>query len=211
MEKRLGWEGFITVDIETVRKLVLSLTVAIGVLMYAFTNSRLDAANSLHETIEWAGIMAIVICILGRAWASLYTAASKDKPFVNDGPYSVTRNPRHFFSILGIAGVGAQLGSVVAGLIFGILGWAVAYVTALQEERAMLERHGAAFADYMASVPRFLPNPRLWRDVPSLTLMPPSILRTFGEATVLLLSVLVAEGFEQLQNIGVLPLLLRLP
>jgi len=72
-------------------------------------------------------------------------------------------------------------------------------------------RHGATFADYMASVPRFVPRPRLWRDVSTLTIMPPTILRTFGDATVLLLSVLVAEGFEQLQNIGVLPVLLRLP
>ena len=200
-----------TDNIQTVRKLVLSLAVLTGVLMYAFTNSQLDAADSLHEIIEWVGIVAIVICILGRTWASLYIAGCKAEPFMTEGPYSVTRNPLYFFSIFGIAGVGFQLGSAVAGVIFGMLAWAVFYVTALQEERAMVARHGATFADYMASVPRFVPRPRLWRDVSTLTIMPPTILRTFGDATVLLLSVLVAEGFEQLQNIGVLPVLLRLP
>jgi protein-S-isoprenylcysteine O-methyltransferase Ste14 len=200
-----------TVEIQTVRRLVLGLAVLICVLMYVFTNSRLDAANSIHEMIEWVGIVAIVICILGRTWASLYVAACKAEPFVTQGPYSVMRNPLYFFSILGIAGVGLQLGSVVAGVVFGVLAWAVGYVTALQEERAMMERHGVAFADYMATVPRFLPNPRLWRDLSTLTIVPPTILRTFGDATVLLLSVLVAEGFEQLQNMGILPVLLRLP
>jgi hypothetical protein len=63
----------------------------------------------------------------------------------------------------------------------------------------------------MARVPRFLPDPRRWRDVPALTIMPPKILRTFGDAMMFLLSVPIAEGFEQLQNIGVLPILLRLP
>jgi hypothetical protein len=155
--------------------------------------------------------VAIVICILGRTWASLYIAASKDKPFVTEGPYSVMRNPLYFFSIFGMAGVGAQLGSVVAGAIFGGLAWAVFYVTTLQEERVMLERHGVAFADYLAAVPRFMPNPRLLHEKPTLTIMPPTVLHTFGDATVLLLSVLVAEGFDRLQSAGVLPVLFRLP
>ena len=63
----------------------------------------------------------------------------------------------------------------------------------------------------MATVPRFLPNPRLWRDAPTLTIMPPKMLRTFADAMVFLLTVPLAEAFEQLQNIGVLPVLLRLP
>jgi protein-S-isoprenylcysteine O-methyltransferase Ste14 len=198
-------------DVQTIRKLVLSVAFLIGVLMFALTNSRLDAGNSAHEMIEWAGVVAIVVCILGRTWASLYIAGRKIEQFVTDGPYSVMRNPLYFFSIIGTAGAGAQLGSVVAGAVFGTLAWAVFYVVTLQEERLMAERHDGAFAKYMASVPRFLPNPRLWRDQPTLTIMPPKILRTFADAMLFLLSVPLAEGFEQLQNIGVLPVLFRLP
>ena len=102
-------------------------------------------------------------------------------------------------------------GSVVAGPVFGALAWAVFYVVTLQEERVMAARYHGAFADYMASVPRFLPNPRLWHDKPTLTIMPPKILRTFADAMLFLLSVPIAEGFEQLQNAGVLPVLFRLP
>ena len=40
--------------------------------------------------------------------------------------------------------------------------------------------------------------------------MPPKMVRTFADATVLLLSVPLAEGFEQLQKVGVLPVLLHL-
>jgi len=54
-------------------------------------------------------------------------------------------------------------------------------------------------------------GPRLWRDEPTLTIIPPKVLRTFADAMVFLLTVPLAEGFEQLQNIGVLPVLLRLP
>lgn len=198
-------------EVQIVRKIVLGLAVLLGVLMFALTNSRLGATNSTHEMIEWIGVVAITVCILGRTWTSLYIAGRKIEQLVTDGPYSVMRNPLYFFSILGAAGAGAQLGSVVAGLVFGALAFAVFYVVTLQEERLLADRYGAAFADYTATVPRFWPDPRLWRDVPVLTIIPPRILRTFADAMLFLLAVPVAEGFEKLQNMGVLPILMRLP
>jgi protein-S-isoprenylcysteine O-methyltransferase Ste14 len=201
----------IIAEVQTIRKLVLGAAFLIGVLMYALTNSRADAGNNTHEMIEWAGIAAIVVCILGRTWASLYIAGRKIEQFVTDGPYSVVRNPLYFFSIIGTAGAGALLGSIVAGVVFGALAWAVFFVVTLQEERVMTERYDGAFASYMASVPRFLPNPRLWRDKPTLTIVPPKILRTFADATLFLLMVPLAEGFEHLQSTAVLPVLFRLP
>ncbi len=77
-----------------------------------------------------------MVCILGRTWTSLYIAGRKIEQFVTEGPYSVTRNPLYFFSILGGAGrggAGAQLGSIVSGLVFGVLAWMVFYVVVLQE------------------------------------------------------------------------------
>lgn len=197
-------------DVQLIRKLVLGIAVLIGILMFALTNSAVGG-GSTHEMIEWAGIVSIVICILGRTWCTLYIGGRKIDHFITEGPYSVSRNPLYFFSILGAAGAGAQLGSLLAGLIFGVLAWIVFHVVVLQEERLLADRYGAAYASYMATVPRFLPNPRLWRDVPLLQVMPPKILRTFGDAMFLLLSVPIAEGFEQLQNAGILPVLFRLP
>ena len=198
-------------DVQLIRKAVLGVAVLVGVLMFALTNSRLESGHTAHEMIEWVGIVAIVVCIVGRTWTSLYIGGRKIEQFVTEGPYSVMRNPLYFFSILGAAGAGAQLGSVVAGLVFGGLAWLVFYVVVLQEEQVLAERYGSAFAAYMAAVPRIFPNPSLWRDVPTLTVMPPKVIRTFGDAMFMLLSVPVAELFEQLQNHGLLPVLFRLP
>ena len=198
-------------EVQLVRKGILGAAVLVGVLMFALTNSRLGEGMVIHEMIEWIGIVAIVVCILGRTWCTLYIGGRKIEQFVTEGPYSVSRNPLYFFSILGAAGAGAQLGSVLAGVVFGALAWIVFYVVVLQEERLLAGRYGEAFTVYMATVPRFLPNPKRWRDVPTVVVQPPKILKTFGDAMVFLLAVPVAEGFEQLQNIGVLPVLLRLP
>jgi protein-S-isoprenylcysteine O-methyltransferase Ste14 len=198
-------------DVQIVRKLVLSIAILIGVMMFAVTTSRYRSGPVTHEAIEWVGIVAIVICILGRTWCSLYIGGRKIVQFVTDGPYSVSRNPLYSFSILGAAGAGAQLGSLVTAVLFATLAWLIFRVVVLQEETVLAERYGAAYASYLAAVPRFLPNPRLWRDVPTLTVMPPKVLGTFADAMLFLLAVPIAESFELLQNLGLLPVLLRLP
>ena len=153
--------------IQFIRKSVLGAAIAVGVWMFAFTNSTLDAAAVRHEMIEWVGIVAIVVCILGRTWTSLYIGGRKVEQFVVLGPYSVMRNPLYFFSILGAFGAGAQLGSLISGAIFGVLAWIVFYVVIVQEEHLMAKRYGVVFERYVETVPRFLPNPRLWRDEPT--------------------------------------------
>jgi protein-S-isoprenylcysteine O-methyltransferase Ste14 len=73
-------------EVQIVRKVVLGVAVLLGVLMFAFTNSRLEASNATHELIEWIGIVAIVLYILGRTWTSLYIAGRKIEQLVTDGP-----------------------------------------------------------------------------------------------------------------------------
>jgi protein-S-isoprenylcysteine O-methyltransferase Ste14 len=198
-------------ELQPVRKVVPATAFLLGVLVYSVTTSPLNAAYWTHEMVECVGIVGIIVCILGQAWASLYVAGPKIEQFVAAGPYSVVRNPLYFFSILGAAGAGAQIGSIVAGIAFGVVAWALFYVLTLREERHLAECYGEAFAEYMAKVPRFLPDPRLWRDGPTLTIVPPKIMRMLAKASPLLLAAPLAEAFESLQVSGILPVLFRLP
>src|ERR1041384_3442899 len=111
--------------VQLIRKAALAIAVAGGVMSFAVTNSSHPSGESTHEMIEWVGIVLIVVCILGRTWCTLYIGGRKIDQFVTEGPYSVSRNPLYFFSILGAAGAGAQLGSVTAGVVFGALAWIV--------------------------------------------------------------------------------------
>jgi protein-S-isoprenylcysteine O-methyltransferase Ste14 len=197
--------------VQTIRKIVLYAVVAVGVLVFAVTTSVHPSGGTVHEMIEWLGIVLIVACILGRTWSSLYIGGRKIEEFVQTGPYSVMRNPLYFFSFLGAAGIGMQVGSVMLGLICAALAWLVFYTVVLQEEQVLEARYGPAYRDYLAHVPRFLPNPSLWRDEPTLTIRPPRVLMTFADALVFLLAVPLAELFEHLQDTGVIPVLLRLP
>ena len=197
--------------VQAVRKAVLLGGLVAGVALVAVTESIYPTGGRAHETIEWVGIVLIVTCILGRTWASLYIGGRKINSLVENGPYSVSRNPLYFFSVLGAAGVGAQVGSITLALACAAIAALVFAVVVVQEERVLREHHGAAFAEYSARVPRFLPNLRLWRDSRTLTVHQLRVVRTFADALIFLLSVPAAELIEMLQEGGYLPILLRLP
>ena len=120
------------------REIGLGIVLLLGILMFATTGS--TGTNGTHEMIEWFGIFAILLCIFGRTWTSLYIGGRKNRALLTKGPYSVVRNPLYVFSILGAAGAGAQLGSVISGVIIGLLVWMVFYIEVLREERNMAAR-----------------------------------------------------------------------
>jgi protein-S-isoprenylcysteine O-methyltransferase Ste14 len=197
--------------VQTIRKIVLAIGIAVGIFVFAVTDSRHVTGSTAHELIEWVGFVLIVVCILGRTWSSLYIGGRKIEELVQTGPYSVMRNPLYFFSILGAAGVGAQSGSALIALICGLIALIVFRVVVGQEEKVLLERYGDIYRTFMTRVPRFFPKPSLWADDATLTIRPPRVVMTFADALVFLLAIPIAEGFEYLQDIGVLPVLLTLP
>lgn len=198
-------------NVQAIRKVVLFVGILIGILVFAVTSSLESPGSTSHEMIEWIGIVLIVTCILGRTWSSLYIGGRKIEEFVQTGPYSMMRNPLYFFSCTGAVGVGMQVGTVVLGLIMGLLTYLVFYFVILREEELLADRFGPNYEAYMARVPRFFPKLSLWKDEPTLTIRPPRVVATFGDALVFLLAVPLAEVFEYLQDTGVVPILLRLP
>ena len=197
--------------VQAIRKIVLLAAIAIALFLFAVTDTIYPSGHSVHEMIEWVGILLIVICILGRTWSSLYIAGRKGRELVINGPYSICRNPLYFFSIIGAAGMGLQSGSLVIGAICGVIATIVFYLVVRQEEKLLTGTHGKTYRNYLATVPRFLPKLSLWRDSKTLTIQPPRVLMTFADALVFLLAVPIAEACEYLREIGTVPTLLILP
>jgi protein-S-isoprenylcysteine O-methyltransferase Ste14 len=197
--------------VQAARKAVLLAAVILALALVVIAESRWPGGHPVHETIEWFGIVCIVFAIVGRTWCSLYIGGRKTRTLVVDGPYSVSRNPLYVFSIIGAAGVGAQFGSTLLAVVAGALAWLVFFLVVLKEEEALTAAFGETYRRYAERVPRFLPRWRLWRDVEVLEIRPRAVLLTFVDACVFLVAIPIAEGFEFLHDIGVLPVLFRLP
>jgi protein-S-isoprenylcysteine O-methyltransferase Ste14 len=193
------------------RKIALALGCLLGLSVFIFTDSYWPDEGSVHETIEWIGMVLIAICVVGRTWCSFYIGKRKNKEVVQDGPYSVVRNPLYFFSIIGGFGVGAQAGGITVALVCGFLVWVVFSWMAQIEEDHMVEKFGSQYFYYMMRVPRLWPRLSLYHSRQSLEIFPAQIARTFWDASIFFVAVPVMELFDYLHGAGTLPTKIWLP
>lgn len=196
--------------VQAARKVALAVVLLVGLAAFAVVQGK-GLGENTHELVEKVGLALTVVCILGRVWCSLYIGGRKVRDLIDNGPYSLVRNPLYVFSFIGAAGIGAQTGSIVVALACTVVCYIVFAILVRREEAALVKVHGDTYAAYLRSTPRFLPNPRLWWDRETLTVQPVRVMRTFADGLVFLLAIPVAEGLEYLQSIHVLPVLANLP
>lgn len=196
-------------------RIVSFWVISIGLgLFILFARSSWDLVRpfglEIEEFIEMAGLALIGIAILGRVWCILYVGGRKAAELIRVGPYSISRNPLYFFSIVGAAGIGAQSGSLVIAVLAGLFTTLILYAAILREEAFLAERFDAEFAGYRNSVPRLLPRLSLLRDPATITVAPRFVYRTLADGMFFFLAFPLFELLEQVQQAGYVPVLFRL-
>lgn len=163
------------------------------------------------EIMRWAGYLALIAGVMGRVWCSAYIGGRKSQLVIDVGPYSMTRNPLYVFSFIGLLGVGLVSGMLSVTLAFA-LGFALYYRGVVAGEEIFLTgRHPDEFADYVKRVPRWCPNPRLYREAKEPMGLPRNVLITIRETSVFFLAFPLLALIGWLQDTEILPVLLRLP
>lgn len=196
--------------VQRIRKAAMLLGIVAVVAVAVLTRSEWGGGQ-FHEGVEAFGLGLIAVCIVGRAWCSLYIGGRKKAEIVDRGPYSVSRNPLYVFSFIGAFGVGAQTGSVTLATLFLAVTVFVFWFTVRREEDWLSEAFGAAYAAYVARTPRFGPDFSKWCDDGMLEIRPRFFLTTLRDGLVFLLAVPLFESIDRLQEIGWLAPLLHLP
>lgn len=195
---------------QLIRKGVLFVAI-LAVILLAGVTRTLAGETVFHELLEAVGFGLIVICIVGRAWCSLYIGGRKKAEIVDKGPYSISRNPLYVFSFMGAFGMGAQTGSIVMASLFTVIAVAVFYATVKREESWLLANFGEAYGAYLRRTPRFWPNFRLWQDVDRLEIRPIFFLTTLRDGLAFLIAIPLFEVLETAQNAGWLRVIFTLP
>lgn len=190
------------------RRMVIAIIIALLVLALLFVRSQ--SPDYIHEYIEAIGLSLIVAAIVGRMWCTLYIGGRKSAEIVSSGPYSVSRNPLYVFSTIGAIGIGAQTGSAIIALIFGVLCYLAFSIVIRTEEKFLTQNFGQPYRDYLETVPRFFPKFSLFRDEAELVVKPQRVYRTFTDGLVFFVAYPFFEFIEYLQNVGTLPVFLRL-
>lgn len=192
------------------RRISIAAVLVLAFVAVGFVHSTW-AESGVHGYIEAVGVVLIAAGILGRMWCVLYIGSRKSKTLIALGPYSVTRNPLYVFSTIAAAGAGSQSGSIVIAAVFTVACAAIFHLVIAAEETYLSGVLGEDYQSYLATVPRFFPNFRLFRDDPVLSVTTRIVYRTFFDGLVFFVSVPILELVEHLQDAHILPVLLRLP
>ncbi len=195
---------------QRLRKGVLLIGI-LAVLALAAVSRSFGDESLFHELLEVAGLALIAVCIIGRAWCSLYIGGRKTAEIVQRGPYSISRNPLYVFSFMGAFGMGALTGSLTIAMLFLLIAVVVFTATVKREEAWLSEAFGPDYAAYMARTPRFWPDPSKWRDQDTLEVRPIFFLRTLRDGAVMALAYPLFESLEYVQDIGWVRVILALP
>lgn len=196
---------------QRLRRLVIALMVVALVGLLLFGQSTFPPDTPVHEAIEMAGVVMIFLGIIGRLWCTLYIGGRKAGQVVTGGPYSISRNPLYLFSSLAAAGVGAQMGSFVATIGFGLICAAAFHIVIRREEKFLAGEFGQPYRDYCARVPRFFPNLALYEEGETGRFQPRRLLQTLGDGLVFLIAMPAFEMIDAAQLSGALPVLFRIP
>jgi protein-S-isoprenylcysteine O-methyltransferase Ste14 len=196
---------------QSMRRLVLAVLIVVLLAALLFGQSYFPPETKMHESIEMIGVLLIFLGIVGRLWSTLYIGGRKSAEVVTGGPHSMTRNPLYVFSTVAAAGVGAQMGSILATVGFALLCAAAFYIVILREENYLKQTLGAPYQAYMARVPRFVPNLALYDEGDTGSFHPKLLLNTLLDGLVFLAAMPFFESIDAMQMSGVLPVLFRLP
>ena len=194
------------------RKQVLALGGAVWLLLLLFTQSRWRAAAPhLQALIEIAGLVLILICILGRTWCTLYIGGHKKRELVTAGPYSVVRNPSTSSAPSARPASAPRPAARSSPSCLRWARWRSSGSWRGARRRSWPKTFPAEFGAYSARVPRFWPRLSQWREADELRVKPRLVRRTFLEACLFLLAVPAAQFAAWLQQVGQLPVLFSLP
>lgn len=154
---------------------------------------------------EYLGACLVLLCVAGRAWSILYIGGKKNRELVTAGPYSITRNPLYFFSMIGVFGIGLFIGSVALAVGLAAVVYLVLAITAQKEAAHLESLFGQQFRDYAHQTPNFWPKPSLYRDVDEVTFSPKALRSTLRDGLLFIAALLVIEILEEIRHSDLVP------
>lgn len=196
-----------TVDAKTMfERLRMPLTWGIlpAWLAFAVTTKASGFQTVPYEMIEMAGFLLIFAAALGRLWCSLYIAGRKDRELCTSGPYSLSRNPLYFFSLVGLVGVCLVAQNILLAVI-SVGGSAAFYAKVVRQEERRLELlFGDEFRDYAQETPRFFPLIESPRTEEKILVSAKAFVRALADAGWFLMAIVGLELLEALHETGAL-------
>jgi protein-S-isoprenylcysteine O-methyltransferase Ste14 len=129
------------------------------VVAAVFSRPWLDSSSLEALACTTVGWLLFLAGGVFRLWATLHIGGRKGRVVVDDGPYSLSRNPLYLGIFLMTLSVAAFLQSVALALGLVLAACSYLQVTVQSEERRLSAKLGHEYRDYCRRVSRFWPRP----------------------------------------------------
>lgn len=103
-----------------------------------------------------------------RWWATFYIGGHKDMQLAQNGPYSMSRNPLYFGTLMMALSAAIFMQSFLFAAVLIVVSVFYLGITVPNEEARLRIVFGETYENYCRRVPRFFPNPRLFQSPATL-------------------------------------------
>lgn len=160
------------------------------------------------DSLAWIVFLAGVII---RFWATLYIGGWKELKLVQEGPYSICRNPLYVGSLLMLLSIGLFLDSLTFLAVTSIMILIYLKGTVPAEEERLRRALGRPYVDYCRRVPRFWPRLSIYQHDKVVEVRPKGLRLELLRTARWLLMPLSMQTISHLRELPSWPHLLRLP
>ena len=194
---------------EKLRIHIFRIVAAIFFIIILFTSSKWEEISFIGNVYFLLGCILVGIASLGRLWCSLYIAGYKNNTLVTLGPYSISRNPLYFFSMIGAAGVGLATETLLIPFLLVAL-FLIYYPNVIKsEEKRLLGVHGEKYKEYCNKTPFIFPKISLLKEPESYTVHPKIFRRNIFGPLCFIWLMGILELVRAFHQTGILPVYLR--
>jgi protein-S-isoprenylcysteine O-methyltransferase Ste14 len=186
------------------RLIVLWMGAIAFVLLIIFSRPQLLETTFANVVLGQVGLLLILAGIFGRLWSILYVGGRKNKQLVTTGPYSMTRNPLYFSSMLSIVGVCMLFGSVFITLLFPAIMFCLFIYTAKREAGYLRHLFGSQYDNYARNTPLFWPKFSRIQNEREVIISTYTLVSTFRDALFLIAFIPLSELLDYLHSNGYL-------
>lgn len=191
-------------------RMLVSKGIAIVFFFLLYFTGSANEGSILSSLLFFFGLALVGLATVGRLWCSLYISGYKNSSLVTPGPYSITRNPMYFFSLMGFAGIGFATETLTFGLAFILMFLFIYPVIIKREEEFLRAKFGQTFTDYCSRTPRFIPNLKAFHEPESYLVNPRLFRRSLGDALLFVWLVGIIELVEALHEYKFLKVFIKL-
>lgn len=169
-----------------------------------------EKAPLITSVLFFLGAFLVGVASLGRLWCSIYIAGYKTSHLITQGPYSMTRNPLYFSSLLGALGIGFVSETFFIPLLI-LAGFFIYYPFTIKNEEAELAKlHGDQFETYFKKVPRFFPKISYLIEPDEYSIKPVIFRRHMFSALWFIWIIGILELIEELHELRLLPTIFKI-